>query len=481
MEPLKGKLDMPRWQMWALYERTVPEALRKQNAHLGKVLGSASFFTAVDAGDSVFVMQTPYAKERADDGFAIMQKFVAELKTGKYHIGATMPDSIADMISSARISAGMETNGHVGAEQAKAMAKIYNGASVGVNGGKKHTFETAAWTNYGDEFRQMKKMDGELFNAVPYETAADKKAKHDAAKAQLALEMYNILSGKPFDPDRHGQNFRIKGTHMGLFDHGAVHAVVKDRQGRVVTADNVDVAIAGGGSIDIPAANEAERKLLGNALIASFKSLKDDVPLANVLHTQIERVRQEEGVSPDYLIRVERALLALNDSYKYLDKSGTDILDIFAGLYNGGGKKSHIHPDIRDILEKSVAAGELGEAKGAAKAALGIGSALGMNKGAAMLNAYFKENAKAPVTISHERSADVPTPKYWRMEKNTQDIPTLCSVEDIAIQSVANPNIAKPTSATAEEATPKAKQFKRAASHSEVARRNGPASPRPSF
>ncbi len=431
MEPLKGKQDMPRWQMWALYEKTVPEALRKKHPHLGKVLGSASFFTAVDAGDSVFVMQAPYAKERADDGFSIMQKFVAELKTGKYDIGATMPDSIADMIASARISAGMETNGHVGAEQAKAMASVYNGASVNVNA-VPHTFETAIWTNYGDEFRQMKKMDGEVFNAVAYETDADKQAKHHAAKAQMALELYNILSGKPFDPDRHGQNFRLKGTHMGLFDHGAVHAVVKDKAGKAVGPDEVDAAIAAGGTIEIPAASAEDRKLLATALIASFKSLKDGTPLANVLHTQIEQAKKAKGSSPDYLIRVERGLLALNDSYKYLDKEGKDLIDIFAGLYNGGGKKSHIHPDIREELENAVASGELGEAGKYGKIALGVGSMLGMNKGAAMLNAYFKANATQPVTISHVEAVEVPKPKYWKMEKNTQDIPTLCGIEDIA-------------------------------------------------
>jgi len=455
MEPLKGKVDIPRWQMWSLFESTVPKKLRDDHPTLGPVLGSASFFTTVDAGDTVFAMQAPYARERAADGFATMERFIEELKIGKYAIGAAVPESVADMVRSARTSAALETNAKVGAAQAKALAQRYNGSSVEVNG-KSYFFEAAQWFNYGPEFRHMKKMPGMVFNDATKAATGDiakQEAIHDAAKAVAALEIKHHLDGGIADYDRHGRNFVIDGKKIGMFDVGATHALIRDSQGKTIEpndADKVDAALNDGGSVEVyqPGdkryADKKEMPLLGNALAESLKALQKDKPLAVVMHEQIEQARRE-GKNPEHLIRVERGLLALQDCLKHLNNEGKDITDIFAGIYNGGGKNSFVHEDIRKVLEQRVASGEFGQATGKAKTALKAAGLLGMNKGQLMLNSHFDDNAPKPVIIKPGKSTTLSEPKFWDIPKNKQEIPSLCQETDIIVKTPPKPKAPKET------------------------------------
>ena len=453
MEPLKGKLDMPRWQMWALYEDTVPAELRINYPTLGPILGSASFFTTVDAGDSVFAMQTPYAREKAADGFATMGRFIQELKTDNYNIGAAVPDSVADMVRSAQTSAALETNAKVGAAQAKALAQRYNGATVSING-TDYQFEAAQWYNYGPEFRHMKKMPGMVFNDLVKSAGTDSarlQAVHDTAKAVVALEIMHHLDGGVADYDRHGRNFVADGNKIGMFDVGATHAIIRNKQGRIVDINDaaaVDKALNSGGSVEAyqPGhkryTDKKELALLGNALVESLKALQQDKPLAVVMHEQIEKARTE-GKNPEHLIRVERGLLALQDCLRHLNNKGKDYTDVFAGVYNGGGKNSFVHGDIREVLEERVASGEFGSVDAKAQAALKAAGMLGMNKGQIMLNHYFKESANKPVGIRLGKATNIPDPQFWDIPKNTNELPSLCSKDDVVVKTQATQSTEK--------------------------------------
>jgi len=411
MEPLKGKLSMTRSEAWALYERTVPEEIRLQNPRLGKVLESASFFTAVDAGDDVFTFLTPYALNRAEDGFSIMEAFVAELRKADDAFAQIAPP-VAEMVHSARTSAVLETNGRVGAAQTDAMRARYDDLTVTI-GTQRFPFGTATWRHHGPEFRRMQKMKGPTFNDLPSTTPEEALHKRQVAKAILYVELRNILSGNAFCPDRHGRNIRVDGNSVGHFDHGAVHAVVRDKKGNEVNPLHSEEALVSGGTVEIPGANRTEKLQLAEALYSSFTQLSEGQPLAVVLHNEIEKARAATGETPDYLIRVERALLAMNDCFKCLDSKGQDIKDILGGLLLNGD----IDPVITAALEKKIIGQKLG--------------AFGMFVNASKtIRAKVEGMIAERITISQGRRAETLRSAWHDNPKNTQDIPTLLTTKD---------------------------------------------------
>ena len=352
MEPLKGKQSVSRAQAWALYEHTVPEAIRVQNPRLGPVLESASFFTAVDAGNEVFTFLTPRALVRAEDGFSIMESFVAELRKADDSFSQIAP-AVAEMVHSARTSAILETNGRVGAAQADSMRARYNGLTVTI-GTRAFPFATAAWSDHGPEFRRMQKMKGPTFNDIPSNTPEETQHKQQVAKAIVYVELRNILSGNAFCVDRHGRNIRVDGSAVGHFDHGAVHAVVRDNKGNEVHPLQAEQALVSGGTAEIPGASHTEKLHLAEALHSAYTNLSGGQPLAVVMHNEIEKARIATGASPEYLIRVERALLALNDCFKCLN--GQDMKDILGNLYLNG----EIDRTITGALESKIKSEKLG-------------------------------------------------------------------------------------------------------------------------
>lgn len=348
MERLKGSRSVSRWEAWSLYENLVPEAIRRENPRLGPVLESASFFTAIEVGAEVCTLMTPNALLRAEDGFSIMESFVKELQKTAGTLVQAAP-SVNEMVQSARTSAILETNSSVGAAQHEAMTTRYNGLAVQI-GEVQYRFSTALWRDHGPEFRRMQRIPGDTFNDLPEGTEEQRQHKRMVAKAIVYVELRNILSGAPFCVDRHGRNMRVDGASIGHFDHGAVHAVVRDREGRPVHPLNADKALDNGGSVEIPGASNDEKLQLAEALWSGFSSMSEDNPLSAIIHGEVEKLRQSTGSNPEYLIRVERALLNLSDCFRWLDREGSDLFDILGSLHKNGA----IDPVICDVLEKRV-------------------------------------------------------------------------------------------------------------------------------
>jgi hypothetical protein len=413
MEPLKGKRSVSRPEAWALYEGAVPEEIRLQNPRLGPVLESASFFTAIDAGDDVFTLLTPNALPRANDGFSIMESFVAELRKADDEF-SQIAQPVSEMVRSARISAVLETNGRVGAAQAEAMHKTYHGIVVNL-AGQQFPVSTAIWRDHGPEFRRMQKMKGPTFNDLPSQTPEEALHKRKVAKAILYVELRNILSGGAFCVDRHGRNIRVDGNSIGHFDHGAVHAVVRDRNGSEVNPLFADKALEDGGSVEICTATKAELLQLADALYASYEQLSKGRPLAVVMHEEIEKARAQTGNTPDYLIRVERALLALNDCFKCLDSEGQDIKDLLGSLYLNG----HINPLICETIEKKIGQDKLGI----------LGKFVSI---ASRVRGQLEELIKERVTTSQNAFSSPLMSRWHDHGKNRKDYPSLLTTKDFA-------------------------------------------------
>ena len=437
MEPLKGKPDMPRWEMWGLYENVVPKEIRDNTPYLGPVISTASFFTTVDAGDTVFSLLSPYAREKADDGFSTMEKLVNELSSGKYEIGSKVNSVLVDMIRSSKISAALEANSRVGAELAKEFERRYTDTIVIIDG-EEILFETAAWLNYGTEFKQMKKKTGMPLNDLVKLSKTDSKKLKQVQLLSIgiiALELKHNSDGGAKCDDRHGRNIIVEDNKVKMIDVGGMHAILIDNQGNVIDPtdfDLVDKILDNGGKV-IPYepgnANNEDMRLFAETLVEILIGLKDKIDPTSIIHEKISKTKLENK-DPEHLIRTERNLLALQDAFQQIEDRENILLRIFAGQYQDGGKKCLLHPTVKEYLEKAVSEGKLGEANGVANMALKALNLLGGNKGQAMLNAYFKANVKTPIIVKQGDRTKITQARYWNTPRNRKEFSTLVKEAD---------------------------------------------------
>jgi hypothetical protein len=178
----------------------------------------------------------------------------------------------------------------------------YDGLSIKVDD-ESFNFHTAAWKGCGPEFRHQDKVAGEHFLDIWERDGAKDPFTRKVALAHLTAELYSILSGKPFDHDRHGSQSKIArgtGSHtIGLFDHGCM-------------------------ALDAPSGEEKQQ--LATVLCDLVEGyLEGKTGLLERAHSIIKERRERDGVAPAYLVSVERALLALNDFMRF-DATGESSL-----------------------------------------------------------------------------------------------------------------------------------------------------------
>lgn len=384
MERLKSQASPgTRWEAWEDLDRTVHPDYQSQIKRLGKFKGSASYFKSfdierMDGTSGVIQFQRNNAPPQAREGFRLLEKFVGRLRTHDPE-SAEVCDVMSDMLEQARNMTGIETNADIGAKQVEHAQHLYNGLTITV-GQQTFTCSTASWRAYGPEFRDQEKMPGVHFNDLPENTPQELAYKKSVAKAYMMLEFRNLLSGEAFDHDRHGAQLRVDPAtnQLGLFDHGAIHAEVYKHDGllakpyepQYAESDDYVKALSEGGRIEIPKPTPAEKKLLANTLFTALsKFMQDKTPLADTLYSEVKRLRKA-GAAPEHLVRVQRALLALNDfigigssitngqdqrilQSKYVSQQ--DMVDILVGL----SKNGHIDQEIQSSLASKLAGNKL--------------------------------------------------------------------------------------------------------------------------
>jgi hypothetical protein len=258
------------------------------------------------------------------------------------------------------------------------------------------------------------------------------------------MEFINVLSGNAFDHDRHGAQLRLSRigsneTKMGLFDNGAIHAAVRKADGSLAqpylegreTIDDYDAVLAAKGHVEIPPPTSEEKLLLVRTLVKSIDDYLDPEvrrPIADSLYDEIKRIRAETGTTPEYLLRVQRALLALNDFFgfgpassrsigttsprsashgaerePYIDDS--DLVDVVTGIFQARDRqgRSLLDPEIeRELYE--VAAGPL----------LGTVAAWGRRFfGGGLYSKFTKFSSKTPVQIERDELEQESAPTFY--------------------------------------------------------------------
>jgi hypothetical protein len=143
---------------------------------------------------------------------------------------------------------------------------------------------------------------GKHFNAMDPQTLEERREKQRVAVAYVLTEFRNLLRGDRFDCDRHGDQLRIDGDRIGLFDHG----------GLAVKQPSVE---------DKKALAEVMKQVRARGSFSEFPE---------TLQSVIDSKRNNNQSGAEYLLHIQRGILAMSDFLKLLEPS--DYVDIVKSL-----------------------------------------------------------------------------------------------------------------------------------------------------
>lgn len=320
----KAKADpIPQWEVWDLIDATLPDEVRFQIAHVGKVHGSASYNIAVNVTlksgeEAILLLQRENAHENAHRGFDHLERTTRKNDHSRIDGIRT---TLLDMITQADESSEIETDFEKGVGQQQNALVKYAGKKVKtkVDGqGFEFDFAAAPATHMGHGFKLLKKVEGVHFNDLPINTIDEKLYKRALAKSYFAMEIAGIVKGEVVDHDRHGTQMRVypSTNKVGLFDFGGM-------------------------MIDPPTSEEKQQlgKALSKMVVAGFRG--DD--FIKGLNETIEEIEDKSGSKPNYLMHIRKALLSLEDFRRELTTD--DIRDIFLSILISG----EFDPEIFDL------------------------------------------------------------------------------------------------------------------------------------
>lgn len=322
----------PRWALWERYEDVVPEAVRSRFSRMGKVMGNGSYQESIklegsDGDNAIIKLQRASIERRAEAGFKQLRSFVERIRQDS-GLGDSVADASDRIVKQAQDMAARETNAEYRLEQIKKAQQYYNGTAVAVDG-VEFRFQTADWLAYGVDRAELdhrtdrkewcleKEMRGVHFDELPSETEAQVAYKKAAAKATVMHELQVLLSGQPIDNDRHPAQLRVDVSNngIGLFDHGALDLTPPTRQ---------------------------EKQILAKVFAATTQAYQEGASLPQLFYEQLDIVKKEHGSVPDYLVKVERGVLAMSKFFEHV--SATEMKDILVAIRASGS----IDQDILD-------------------------------------------------------------------------------------------------------------------------------------
>lgn len=319
-----------RWAYWKRIDKTVPQAVRSMMSWVGDIVGKASFFTAgsVEMKDGRTLMLGLLgegAEDEAKHGFNRLEACAKTLAQRNSDF-ANISHTLISMIAQARDLVDVETDLHLGAKQSMYMQKLYEGLSVEMDGYAFH-YDPKIWRYYGDEFKLMDIAQGVHFDELPEATAEEQAFKKARAKSDSLVELMHKLGGDRFDDDRHERQSRQSGSVVGVFDPGGM-------------------------LLEKPTDND--KKMLVGALKAILPEIMSPNgspdAAASAITKYLADMEERTGLScPDYLMHIQKALLALNGVHRCLETK--DFKDILGALVKG----NYVDPKIRNPLAFQMA------------------------------------------------------------------------------------------------------------------------------
>lgn len=331
LDHIKGRANPPtRWQLWRILCDTVPAALRTNIARVGGLLGSASYNMALqirlsDNNEVVLLLLREHAEKDAKKGFAHLKSTFSVCQHKKIN---SLRSSALEMIDEASELSLVELSHECGDIQNKLAVDIYH-LSMFINSARdtyNFNIYPSKTISSGAGYRFIEKISGTEFNDLSAATAHDIEIRKLVARTVMTMEFINILSGRHFDCDRHGNQLRV----------------MVDEENRVV---NLGLYDFGEMLLNEPGQEELQQ----------FKKLIHDLPMAFLRNIAVDKIFSghieqalQSGQETRYLMRIRKAFLALEDFRKTL--SAHELLDIM----KVAAKSSKVSPVLREAFADAV-------------------------------------------------------------------------------------------------------------------------------
>ncbi len=310
-----------RWELFRILRDSYPGL--NEISYVDCILGAGAFGITLLAynygthGNKAITLLRPFAANRSKSEFETLRK-AAQLLVSQH----PEYEPVLEMISQAEESAHNETNMEVANQQNLIAHDLYKNITVTLIENNKKVnihFVVADWIGFGPKYKETAYVPGEHFLELPEITQAQKQRKRRLAIAILTIEFKNLAAGKSFDHDRHGAQQRIVGNMIGLFDFGGVTLTPPTKEQK---------ALLGSILAEVVVASDS-----GEDLLPSFQRI-----LRNI------KVPSEDK---KFLATVERAVLALSDYIRHVDKD--DFAAIIYCVYQ------HLDIDVKKTFSQKLA------------------------------------------------------------------------------------------------------------------------------
>ena len=303
---LRDQANIPqRDELFEIIKMSLPDAERQKISHVGKILGSGSFFITVqvkyEGRDCVVALMRPHAKDLTQSGVDMIAKTVNDLAQADKKYAA-----LKNIVTQARESAFSEIDIEQDYQKYMNAKQSYENIVVHTKNAS-YTPDVAQWFAYGaapDGTNAYK-----IMEMAPGKTLANDEwtdaEKYDLAVAYVALELSLLLSGQRWDTDRHQgqQNFYNKSFRdfcIGVFDTGAQMK---------------------------RAPNKKDKMMLGYLLYELAVGVKNGENISDVLVKtvrEIDTAADKFNVDASYIDGVQRGLTALSDIIEYQKEQKDD-------------------------------------------------------------------------------------------------------------------------------------------------------------
>jgi hypothetical protein len=325
LDHIKGKANPPtRWHLWRLIAETLPLTLRHKITHVGELLGSASYNMAlevsmVDGSKNVLLLLRENAEKEAKEGFAHLKATVLFCQHPKI---ISIRNALVEMIQEASDLSMHELNHICGDQQHQIAQAIYPNSTVTLDHAQLQIHPVKSYFS-GPGFRVIEYIPGIEFNDLPKSTTQEIALRKTISKAILTIELTNILSGDYFDCDRHGNQLRIQTDEIikiGLYDFG---------------------------EMALQKATPEELKQLISVIQDFPKAILQNISFDTLFSDHIEKAMAMQQ-TPHYLMRIRKALLALQDFQKTITHQ--DLLAILETI----AKSQKVSPVIQETYSQVI-------------------------------------------------------------------------------------------------------------------------------
>lgn len=296
---LRDKANVPqRDELFEIMKMSLPDTERQKISHVGKILGSGSFFITVQVKyenrDCVVALMRPHARELTESGVEMISGTVNDLARADKKFAP-----LKNIVAQARESAFSEIDIEQDYQKYLQAKSTYENIIVHTKTAS-YTPDVAQWFAYGADNSGANAY--KIMEMAPGKTLANDDwtdaEKHDLAVAYVALELSLLLSGQRWDTDRHQgqQNFYDKSFRdfcIGVFDTGA-------QMNR--------------------SPNKKDKVMLGYLLYELATGVKNGENISDVLIKTVREIDSAAGkfnIDSSYIDGVQRGLTALSDIIEY--------------------------------------------------------------------------------------------------------------------------------------------------------------------